>query len=233
MALPKNDYPIHNFKSPTTGESIKFRPFLVKEEKILLIASESEDEKEHIEALKQIITNCVLEKDFDVDNMSIYDFTQFFLDLRAKSVGEQVELKIKCSHCDKFNDYNFNINSLKFDKVDIDNYIVKLNDKYSLKMRIPTVKMFNVLFDVEKSLMPYITILECIESIFDDEQEYKLADETLEEQITWLESLSNKEIQKIQDWTSKIPEVKTEIKFACDGCNKENVKSLTSIADFF
>jgi uncharacterized protein (UPF0179 family) len=243
MPLPKIDVPTHEFKMISDNKSVRFRPFLVKEQKLLLMASESQDTKETIAAVKQIVNNCVID-DIDVNTIPTFDLEYLFLNLRARSVGEVVNLNYKCNNT-IVNDKNETVTCNSIEKFDINlleikpilnsehNKKIELNSKLGIVMKYPT---FETLANLENksetdNLIQLLT--ECIDYIYDDTNIYKSKDSTKEELIEFIENLQQKDMEKIQLFFDTVPKLKHDINFKCKKCNYEEVVPVEGIQNFF
>lgn len=242
MALPKIDVPVFNLDLPLSKQTVRFRPFLVKEEKILLIAMESEDEKTIIDAVKQIINNCCLDE-IDVDTLPILDLEYFFLNLRARSVGENVNLQYKCNNvvnekpCGNLVKIDINLLEVKPDlSTSIDNNI-KLDDGLGIVMKYPDVGILNryqqeteETFSVDKIIDMIINSVECI---YDKETVYHRKDISNQEMIEFIESLPQKQFKMIQDFFESVPKLQKTVKFKCDKCGYDEDIVIEGLQSFF
>ena len=234
MTLPKQDYPIFTVTLPTTKEKIKCRPFLVKEEKILLMSATTDDQRNHINALEQVINNCILDENFELEKLSLYDFIYIFLALRSHSVGEVVEIQVNCPKCNESNDYSFNIIEL-LENFNVDYpKTVQYSEKYGVTMQFPRYKLLSKINTENPDIDDEILILlDCIENIYSKDEVFDMDSETLEEKKAWLESLRSDQVQKIGDWIKNAPKLKHEINIKCKKCGHEIHKILENISDFF
>ena len=161
MSLPINDVPVYNIKLPSNGQSIRFRPFLVKEQKVLLMALESEDDVEIGNALINILESCLIDK-INVRKLPIFDFEYLYLQMRAKSVGEVIKLRLKCDdQKDKFVDYELNLDDIKLDKPITKENVIKFKDNYGIVLKYPTIKSFSfryILLYLDATFPPDVSI---------------------------------------------------------------------------
>ena len=176
MALPKLSTPYYTMKLPSSGEEVKFRPFLVKEEKILLLAMESEDQKEMATALEQIITNCTDGK-VDVNTIPLFDVEYLFLQLRIRSVENEAKLQVRCTDdaCPPLQ-LKVDLNKVKVSNLDKkQNFKVELTNNIGLMMKYPTLDMSSAQTTQTEDRASYMfdVITDCIESIYDEDQIYK------------------------------------------------------------
>lgn len=230
MTLPILNTPTHELKIPSTGEEIIFRPFLVKEEKLLLMAQESNDQAEMLRALKSIVKTCTFNK-IDPDEITAYDLEYIFLQLRSKSVGEIVQLELKCKHCKAVNPVEVNL-----EDIDI-TYPAKkleptihLQDNIGIVVRHIPVKDLTSLSD-QKDITAAIAL--CIDSVFTDSKIYKRSELSPQELNEFIESFSREHVAKIEEYISNQPKIEHTIRYTCHNCKKENEVTLRGLQDFF
>ena len=241
MSLPKLTVMKHKLTLPSTGESITFRPFLVKEEKILMMALQSENQEDMTRALKEIINNCI-ESQLNIDTLPMFDIEYIFLQLRARSVGDQIEVKYTdpdkiCKNEEecKF-ESSINIDDIKIVKTENHTDLVTLTDKIKVKMKYPAMAMANNLQDIEQADMVDSTfkmISACIDYIMDGEQMHKTSDYTEDEVNDFLNSLSSLQFKEIQTFFETAPKIKKEVTSTCGKCGTKDTKTLEGLADFF
>ena len=224
----------------TNGKNITFKPFTVEEEKILLTAQESEDQKLILGAVRQIIRNCVLE-DIDVLSLPTFDLEYLFLNIRAKSVGEVVDLKLphptgKNSAgevCEHRTDYKLNLDDVKVHKREGVSNNIKLDDKVGVILRYPTLESA---FDTEggdKFDIFINMIIGCIEKIYDEVNTYLAEDSTKKELEDFVKSMNKKQMEKIAEFFEFMPKLKHVIKFRCQKCGCEDKIELEGLQSFF
>ncbi len=217
MGLPKIAVPEYSLKLPSNGKEIKYRPFLVKEEKILLMAMESKNEQEILTATKNVIKNCVF-GDYDIDEMSTFDIEYIFLWLRGKAKGEEINLKYKCPQCEKELPVSFNIEDIEIEKTEEHSNKISINETLGVVMKYPNMTLqlkidsMKDISDIEKI---FKTVLLCIDYIYDNEKMYSSKDHTEAEMEDFLESLSDIQFQKISSFFETMPKLKHEIKLEC------------------
>ena len=225
MGLPTIAVPEYTLKIPSTGKEVKYRPFLVKEEKILLLAMESEKTEEIITATKTIIENCVY-GDINVDEMPTFDIEYIFLKLRAKSKGEVLELKYKCPKCEQEIPLAINIDDIKVIYQDKEHTKdIKLNEDLGIMMKYPNLslqtKIAQAPDDKPEIEGLFDTMTACIDYIYDKETTYPSKDHTEQEMTTFLESLTDNQFQKLAKFFETSPTLKHDIELHC----KNKVKS--------
>jgi hypothetical protein len=245
MALPTLTVPIYSLKVPSTKASISVRPFLVKEEKILLMAAESENDAEMAEGISQIINNCVQTEDFDVETLTTFDIEYIFLQLRAKSVNEIADIKIYCQNevkqddgtmapCANPVDVKLDLTKIKvkFDKNH--NSVIKLEADKGITMRLPTIKELSSLSSGETSISDrMIAMTGCIETIYDIDQVYTRKDFSQDELNEWADTLTEKQFEMIDTFFKTIPALKHDVKYECKKCAHKGTVTLSGIQDFF
>lgn len=241
MALPKLDVPIYETVLPS-GKTLSFRPFLVKEEKILLMASQSKDETTMLNAIVQILNNCVVDK-IRVTDLPVYDVEYLFLQLRAKSVGELVELKYQCSNevangeiCRAKSDYTVNLTELKPTLSPDRQSKIQLTDQIGIMVRDPKFGLFNKLKnknsdDAAETLG--VILEDCIEAIYDATTVYYTKDVPKEELKEFIDSLNPSQEKLIRDFFASMPKIEHELQFHCPKCQYEEKILLQGLHDFF
>jgi len=235
MALPKlNTAPKYELTVPSTKQRLRFRPFLVKEQKVLLIAYESQDRRTIIQAILDTIDACADE--IDVKKLTTFDVDYIFTNIRSKSVGEKVKINMTCQSCSMENEIDVDLDNIDIKVDDID-MAIKLNDQISLKMKYPDYGYFlrNESFFENKTAADAIISLvsSCIDSVQTEEENFKIADESFEEVDTFINSLSAEQFAKIQAFIEKLPKLTKDINYNCVKCGTENKTVLEGLDDFF
>ena len=217
MGLPKITVPEYSLKLPSTGEEIKYRPFLVKEEKILLIAMESEDEKQIADATKTVIKNCIF-GNVDIETLPIFDIEFIFLWLRGRSKGEEIELKYSCPTCKADIPIFFNIEDVSVKKTEGHTNKIQLTDELGVCLKYPDMKLQGKIDNIEDDKqieVVFKTILLCIDYIYDNEKTYPAKDHTADEMQDFIESLSDEQFQKISKFFDTMPKLQHDITLEC------------------
>jgi hypothetical protein len=241
--LPKIDVPIYETKMISTGNTIKFRPFLVKEQKLFLMASQSDDTKDMISAIKQVINNCVLDE-IDVDSLATFDLEYLFLQLRARSVNEVVNLKYNCNNkitkddkeVECGNVVNFDLNLLEIEPTKNPKHQnkIEITSELGLMMKYPTFNMMDKVNMEESDLSKIIdVIIGCIDYIYDKDNVYYAKDSTHEELVEFIESLKQSDLEKIQEFFTTLPKMEKELHFKCTKCGYEEEIKVEGIQNFF
>ena len=241
--LPKLDVPIHELKLVSTGKTIRFRPFLVKEQKLFLMASESEDPKETIKVIRQVIKNCVLDE-IDIDSLPSFDLELLFMHLRARSVQEIVDLKYKCNNIVKDEEsqdvectgsVDFKLNILEIETVKNPNHTnkIELTENLGICLKYPTFEMLQRYDDMKEEEMMTNILADCIDYIYDKEQLYYAKDSSKEELEEFVDNLQQKDLEKIRLFFETMPEVKKEVHFKCPKCSYEEDIEIKGLQNFF
>ena len=238
MPLPKIATPTYELELPSTGETIQFRPFLVKEEKLLVIALESENTKQITTAIKSVIKNCVLTKGIKVDTLPTFDIEYLFLNIRGKSVGEDIEVNIICPDDNEtevpVNIYLDDINVVKNDE---HNNLIKLDDTIAMQMRYPSLDQFikNNFELNEKNAMDqsFDLIASCVDKIYSEEEVWAAADCTKKEIKDFLEQMNSTQFKEIETFFETMPKLSHTVKFVNPNTEKENEVLLEGLASFF
>ena len=218
MGLPTIAVPEYTLTIPSTKKEVKYRPFLVKEEKILLLAMESEKQEEIITATKTIIENCVY-GDFDVNEMPTFDIEYIFLQLRGKAKGEVLDLKYKCPKCEEEIPININIDDIKVIQQDKEHTKdIKITEELGVMMKYPNLSLQTKITQEENK--PEVerlfeTMIACIDYIYDKETTYPSKDHTQKEMTDFLESLTDNHFQKIAKFFETAPALKHKVELHC------------------
>jgi hypothetical protein len=232
MPLPKIDQPLFDMTIPSTGKKIIFRPFLVKEEKILLIAQQSGNDSEIIRAIKQILNNCI-QDEIDLDTFAIFDLEYAFLKLRAKSVNNVVKLAYRDTEDDEVYNFELDLDAIEIEMPEKINSKIVITDEVGMTMKYPsasiTDKMTN--FDNEVDLMTFF-IVNCIDTIYDEENVYVANDFSGEEISEFLDGLDVKSFEKIREFFESVPRLYHKIEYTNSIGNERSIE-LTSLKDFF
>lgn len=234
MALPQMTVPKYSVVLPSTGQELDMRPYLVKEEKILMIALESNDPKQITTAVQNIILSCVDGVD-DMDDLTIFDIEKLFLELRAVSVGESVDLQVKCSECETENKISVNLKEVQLTDYVQDGNIIQLNDAVGIELKYPTV---NDITNITEGKLESVEgmmelIINCIVNIFDADNVYSAKDEKKEALKDFIDGLSSAQFKKVQAFFESTPMLMHNIEFKCSNCEHENSIELKGLSSFF
>lgn len=238
MALPKIEYPTYTIQLQSLKDPVRFRPFLVKEQKLLMMAVESSNSETVVASLMQIINNCVLEE-IDVSKLPLVDLEYFFLNLRARSVSENVDIYFKCKNkvedkeCDMVIDMSVDLlNEVKIVNLATTNKIM-FNNKVGVLMRYPSINQLNLVDEEDAVLMQIKLIVDCIDKIFDEESVIDADESTEEELIEFVSNLSSSDYDKLLSFTNTTPTVQYSKKHNCPRCGFEHSMLLEGLNDFF
>lgn len=233
MSLPKLDYPIHNVEIPSLKKTFKFRPFLVKEEKLLLMAKESGNDVDVLGAIKQIINNCSLEPNLNINKLSLFDLEYIFIKLRSISVDNKIKVSYKDTEDQKVYDFDINLDDIKvtFPKK-MDNNI-KITKTSGIIMKYPSASLYDdkEFLELEKDHM-FELIVRCIESIYSGEEVYPAKDYKKADLSEFLEGLDIKTFQSIQEFLVNVPKIEYKIEYKNEKGNDREIV-LSSLNDFF
>ena len=239
MPLPKIVTPTYELVLPSSNRKIKFRPFLVKEEKILILAMESQDTKQIASAVKNVITHCILTKGIKVDKLSTFDIEYLFLNIRGKSVGEDIEVMVTCPDDGKTQVPTLiNIDSIKVQKSDDHETDIKLDDTYTLRMKYPSLNEFiksNFAGGVDDMNVDdtFDLIASCIEQVYSEEESWSSADCTKKELKDFLEQLDSKQFKNIEKFFETMPKLSHTVTVTNPNTKKENKIVLEGLQNFF
>ena len=239
MPLPKISAPTYELVLPSSGRKVKYRPFLVKEEKILVIALESEDTKQITNAIKTVISNCILSKGISIEKLATFDIEYLFLNVRAKSVGETVDVNVTCPDDGVTQvPLQIDIDSIKVQKNKKHTNIIKLDDNLSLQMNYPSLTQFiesnfelsGVNSDLEKSLD---VIIACIGQVYNEEESWEASECTKKELKEFVEQMNSKQFKEIETFFDTMPKLSHKIKVKNPETEVESEVVLEGLASFF
>lgn len=241
MSLPKIDVPIYELKLPSDGREIKVRPFLVKEEKLLLMAAESKDIDEIVKTTKQIINNCVIEpSDFNVDSLPFFDVDYLFIALRAKSISETVEMTFTCNNvvddqrCGHVFDAEVDISNCRIVKDDEIKDTIQLTSDVSVKMKYPSYAIMKSINDKDTILDKKIKIIvHCINMIVKKGKVYTTKDYTKDEIRDFVENLTEENYKKLEKFIDNFPYFVVDLKKNCGRCGFEHNIEYKDFESFF
>ena len=229
IATPKYDMNI-----PSTGQTVTYRPYVVKEEKVLLIAMESQSDIAIEKAVTDIIKQCV-ETPIKINELTNFDVEYMFVTLRSKSVGEGIKVLPKCHECDTENETSIDLEKIRVKNLEnqIDKHI-KLTDDISVDIQWPTMK--EKLTEAERKTETDMIInmaAKCLDVIYSGEETFNAKDSSMKEKVAFVESLSSDQFSKIVEIISEAPNLNYDLEFKCINCGTENKIELNGLADFF
>jgi hypothetical protein len=239
MPLPKINTPTYELAIPSTGKKIRYRPFLVKEEKILIMALESEDIKQITDAIVEILSECILTKGVKVLELATFDIEFIFLNVRAKSVGEMIDVNVTCPDDGKTQvQMEIDIDAIKVQKDKKHSNLVKIDEKLSMKMKYPSIQQFvqnnfdikDTGPDVDQSLTMITT---CIEQIYTEEESWSAADSTNDELKEFVEQMNTKQFKEIEGFFTTMPKLSHTVKVKNPKTKVESEVVLEGLASFF
>jgi hypothetical protein len=238
MPLPKISTPTYELELPSTGQTIQYRPFLVKEEKLLVIALESEDTKQITAAIKTVIKSCILTKNIKVESLPTFDIEYLFLNIRGKSVGEELEVNIICPDDGETQvPVKINLDDIKVQKNEEHSNRIKLDDSIMMEMKYPSLDQFiksNFDFSDKNAMdQSFELIASCIDKIFTEEEVWTAADVTKKEMADFLESMNSSQFKDIEKFFETMPKLSHKIKVKNPVTEVESEVVLEGLASFF
>lgn len=238
MPLPTIATPTYELEIPSIKKSIKYRPFLVKEEKILVIAMESEDPKQIAEAVKSVISNCILTKGIKVDQLSTFDIEYLFLNIRGKSVGEDVEVLITCPDDGVTQvPVRINLDDIKVITKEEHSRDIQLDAKLTLRMKYPSMQEFiKNNFSLESSMSvddTFDMICSCVEQIYSEEESWAASDVTKKELSAFIEQLTSSQFKEIERFFETMPKLSHSFKVTNPNTGVESDVVLEGLTSFF
>tara|TARA_B100000508_G_C11366282_1_gene231424 strand:- start:18 stop:737 length:720 start_codon:yes stop_codon:yes gene_type:complete len=238
MPLPKINTPTYELVLPSSGKKIKYRPFLVREEKILIMALETEDVKQITDSVIQILNSCILTKGIDITKLATFDIEYLFLNVRSKSVGETVEIVLTCPDDNKTTvPTSIDIDSIKIKKDKKHKDTIKLDDNLSLKLKYPSMQQF-IENNFEASDKNEVSntldmIVSCIDAIFNEEESWPASESTKKELEDFVDQLNTKQFKMIEDFFATMPKLTHTVKVKNPKTNVESTIILEGLAAFF
>jgi hypothetical protein len=239
MSLPKINTPTYEMTLPSTGKKIKYRPFLVREEKILIMAMESENMSEITNAIVQILSDCIVSKDIKVESLATFDIEYLFLNVRAKSVGETVDVNITCPDDGETQvEMSIDIDSIKVQKTRGHKNIIKLDDELSMKLKYPSLDQFvENNFETEEGAseinQSLSMITSCVEMIYNQEESWEASDYSKKELDEFIEQLNTKQFKQIEKFFATMPKLSHTIAVKNPETGVESEVVLEGLASFF
>lgn len=233
MSLPKIQYPVYNIKIPSLNKTFRFRPFLVKEEKLLLMAKESDNPGDMLSSIKQVVNNCLVDNNLDINKLAIFDLEYLFLKLRALSVDNIVKLTYIDNEDNKKYDFDLDLNTVevKFPEK-IDNNI-KLTETSGILMKYPSASLYDdkEFLNLEKDYM-FELIIKCLDKIYDGDSIYETKEYKKKDLEEFLENLNVRAFEDIKEFLLNVPKLYHEINYKNSLGNDRKI-ILTELSDFF
>ena len=237
MPLPKINTPTYELSLPSNGKKIKYRPFLVREEKILIMALETENQKQITDAVVEILDACIMTRGIKVQNLATFDIEYIFLNVRSKSVGETINVNIICPDDEKTSvEIPIDLETIKVKKDKSHTNIVKIDDNLSLKLKYPSMEQFiennfESTDETIKNTMKLIT--SSIDMIFSEEESWNASESTEKELEEFIEQLNSKQFQTIEKFFDTMPKLSHKVKVTNPKTNVESTVILEGLAAFF
>ena len=238
MPLPKIATPTYELELPSTGETVRYRPFLVKEEKVLVIALESEDTKQITNAIKAVIKSCVLSKGIKVETLPTFDIEYLFLNIRGKSVGEEIEVNITCPDDNETQvATTINLDDIEVQKNDEHSNRIKLDANLMMELSYPSLDQFiknNFDFNDKNAMeQSFELVASCIDKIYSEDEVWAAADCTKKEVKEFLESMNSQQFKDIEKFFETMPKLSHKIKVTNPNTKVESEVVLEGLASFF
>ena len=238
MPLPKIATPTYELVIPSSKKKIKYRPFLVKEEKILILAMESEDTNQIANAVKNVISSCILSRGIKVEKLSTFDIEYLFLNIRGKSVGEQIEVMVTCPDDKKTKvPTSINIDSIKVQIDDKHSKDIVLDDQYTLRMKYPSLSEFikNNFANIDDINVDdtFELIASCIEQVYSEEESFAASDCTKKELSQFLEQLNSSQFKEIEKFFDTMPKLSHTVKVINPNTQVESEIVIEGLQSFF
>lgn len=237
MALPMNSTPIYTLTVPSSGKQLKFRPFLIKEEKTLLIAQQSEDATVMVESLKEVIQSCIKDE-IDINELATFDLEYIFTQIRAKSVGEIVDLMMLCDVCTDEKavaKVSIDLTKLQVDKNPEHKAKIHLYQDVGIAMKYPTLDILKKMENVNTNDLDEVfnIVVDCIDYIYNEEEVFHAKEQTKQELLDFLNNLSSDQFAEVQKFFETMPRLKQAVDYSCPVCGKEHHKVLEGLNSFF
>ena len=240
MPLPTIETPTYELKMPSSGKKIKYRPFLVKEEKILIIALESRNQNEITNAVKDVLKKCILTRGVKVDDLPTFDIEYIFLNIRAKSIGEDIRLTVTCPDDRETKiPVTIYVDEIKVTKPEGHTTDVVIDDKLTLRMKYPSLNQFvenNFEVDDDPEVLvnkTFKVVADCMDTVFTEEDAWEAKDYTSSERVKFVEQLNSKQYKKVENFFATMPKLSHTIEVVNPNTKKKSSIVLEGLADFF
>lgn len=238
MPLPKISTPTYELELPSTGETIKYRPFLVREEKLLVLALESEDTKQITNAIKTVIKNCIQTKNVKVESLPTFDIEYLFLNIRGKSVGEEIEVNIICPDDEETTvPVTIAVDDIQVVKNKEHNKQIKVDDSIMMEMKYPSLEQFiKTNFDFSGSNLmdqSFDMVASCVDKIYSDDEVWSSSDVTKKELIDFLEQMNSSQFKQIESFFETMPKLSHTVKVKNPKSGVESEVVLEGLSNFF
>ena len=238
MPLPKISTPTYHLELPSSGQEIQYRPFLVREEKLLVLALESEDTKEITTAIKNVIKACIKNKDIKVEELPTFDIEYLFLNIRGKSVGEEIEVNILCpDDGESYAKTNIAIDEIEVQRNDKHTNKIQLDDELTMEMKYPSLDQFiknNFDFNAQTGLdQSFELVAACIDKIYNEEEVWDSAETTQKEMMEFLDQMNSSQFKKIEQFFDTMPKLSHEVEVMNPNTKVKSKVVLEGLASFF
>ena len=238
MPLPTISTPTYELTLPSSNKKIKYRPFLVKEEKILIIAMESQDTKQIARSVKDVISKCILSKGIKVEKLSTFDIEYLFLNIRGKSVGEQIEVMVTCPDDNKTQvPMSINVDSIKVQKDENHSTDIVLDDTFTLRMKYPSLNEFikNNFGELEKMNVDdtFDLIASCIDQVYSEDETWASEECTKKELTNFVESLNSSQFKEVEKFFETMPKLSHTVKVTNPNTSVESEIVIEGLQNFF
>lgn len=233
MSLPKISYPTYTIKVPSTKKNVKFRPFLVKEEKLLLMAKESENNSDILLSIKQIVNNCCLDENFDNEKMTIFDLEYIFIKLRAFSVDNIVKVSYKDEEDGQNYEFEVDLNAVEVEFPEKNENNIKISDTFGILMKYPSASLYEDkdFLNLDKDYL-FELIVRCIDKIYEGDNVFEAKNYTMKDLGDFLENLDSKTFVSVQNFLMNSPKLLHVMKYKNSLGNEKEIR-LSSLNDFF
>ena len=238
MPLPKISTPTYHLELPSTGKEIQYRPFLVREEKLLVLALESEDTKEITTAIKNVIKACIKDKDIKVEELPTFDIEYLFLNIRGKSVGEVIEVNILCpDDGETYAKTEIAIDEIEVQRNEKHTNKIQIDDELVMEMKYPSLDQFiknNFDFNAESGLdQSFDLVAACIDKIYNEEEVWDSSETTQKEMIEFLDQMNSSQFKKIEQFFDTMPKLSHEVEVVNPNTKVKSKVLLEGLASFF
>ena len=238
MALPKLNTVFYDLELPYSKKKIQYRPFVVGEQKNLMIAMETKDEKQIFTSMKQAVQACT-NNSVDPSTLPLFELEYLFLNIRMKSVGEKTKIMMTCDECMAENEVPVDLRNTVFEQPsEKKNDVIFLTDNIAIRMKMPSLELVQKINDDVKNgetqaQIMFDVALECIDAILDQENEYKISETNKDELREFIDSLSAEQFIKVQEYLDNMPSLKLKVEHKCEKCGSDMSTDIQGIANFF
>ena len=231
MALPEIATPIYTLTIPSTKKKVKYRPFLVKEQKILILAMENEDQEQILDAITNTIKSCLITK-VDMTTLALFDIEYLFLQIRARSISEEIEMRVTCADDGETTvDVKFMVDDVKVNYPKGHTNIIELSDNLTIEMQYPDLDYFAKINFMDEKVDEYELVAKCIKRVYVGEDDF--TSDSLDESKAWVEGLTNNQFEKIQQFFETMPTLRHVLKVKNPKTKVTNEVILEGLSDFF